>query len=298
MISIIITAWREPKTVSMLVKDIEEEISGLNEEFEILLTCPDEETKQAGIACDSLGLVKWVQDKQKGKPQALNKAIDKAEGEILILTDGDVIVGKEAIAKLLKGFQNPEVGAVSGRPIPINSRSNIFGFWAHLLTEVGAHEQRMEKYRNGEFLDASGYLMAVRRKLLGLIPGNALADDAVISRMIWARGAKVDYQPEAKVYVKYPNNLKDWLLQKKRSAGGFIQINDLIGSSAGVKSKRFLEEISGIFRVLSYPDNVQEFVWTLELVAVRLYLWLLIFWERKVIHKSFESTWVRIESTK
>lgn len=298
MISVIITAWRESKTVFELIKNIEDQASKIRDKIEILLTCPDKETKDAGVKADRLGIVDWVQDKGEGKPQALNKAIARATGEILVLTDGDVSIGKGAIVELLKDFRDIEVGAVTGRPIPLNPKTNMFGFWSHLLTEVGAHQQRLKKQKEKGFMDASGYLMAVRKDLVELIPSNALADDAVISRMVWANGQRIVYCPEAKVYVKYPSNFRDWLAQKKRSAGGYTQINDLARLNKGNRSIRFWEEISGISGVFSYPDNFREHFWMITLVAARVYLWVLIFWERRVIKKSFERTWVRIESTK
>jgi len=289
MISIIITARDEPETVAQLVADLEKEIPNLGEHFEILIICPDEKTKKAALKNDCLDLVKWVRDKGKGKPAAINIGLKKAKGKILIMTDGDVVIGSGAIGYLLARFNSPRVGAVSGRPVAMNSKNNLFGYWAHLLTEAGAHQQRLEQEKKNAFVDASGYLMAVRKGLVTAIPADSLADDAVISRITWDKGYFVRYAPKARVYVKFPDNFSDWLIQKKRSAGGYFRADKMRG---------FLKESWGIWRALSYPRGVKELFWTFLLILARLYLWLAIFWERKIINKPFNQTWVRVESTK
>ena len=69
----------------------------------------------------------------------------------------------------------------------------------------------------------SGYLFAFRRALIGDIPIDALAEDAVISHEIADAGYRIRYAPEAQVSVRYPTTYRDWLRQKVRSAGGYAQ---------------------------------------------------------------------------
>lgn len=297
LISIIITAWKEPTTVQQLVLDLESQIQNRGEQFEILLLCPDKQTADSGIEADSLGILQWIMDEGVGKPVALNLAFSEARGNILILTDGDVKVGQNAVEELLGGFAGSEVGAVTGHPVPINSRKTMFGYWAHLLTEAGAHVTRLRHQYKKEFLVCSGYLMAIRAGMVESIPENILVDDAYISHVIWNKGDKVVYVPDAKVYVKFPTNFADWLKQKKRSVGGYVQLDELL-ESRGETMRSFGKEVGGIIDAIKYPETFIEYWWTLLLVLAKLYLWLLIFWERKIIHKSFEKTWVRVESTK
>ena len=62
--------------------------------------------------------------------------------------------------------------------------------------------------------------------------------------------------------------------------------------------RSFTQEVFGIFDVLSHPRNLKEIYWTIKLIFLRLYLWLLIFNDTYIRKKKFEETWVRIESTK
>jgi len=296
-ISIIITAWKEPSTVWQLVLDLEAQIQDRVEQFEILLLCPDEQTANSGIGADSLGILRWIKDEGRGKPVALNIAFSEVQGNILILTDGDVKVAQNAIGRLIGGFTSSRVGAVTGHSIPINSRKTMFGYWAHLLTEAGAHRKRLRQQQEGKFIICSGYLMAIRFGIFDKIPENSLVDDAVISHKIWNAGFGIVYAPNALVYVKFPTNFGDWLRQKKRSAGGYIQLPGLVTVKKD-NMRSFLKEVWGIWDALSYLRSLRELRWTFLLVLARLYLWLLIFWEQKIMKKSFEKTWARVESTK
>ena len=113
MISIIITAYKEPNTVGRCIESIINQ--QIKDKFEIIVVCPDEETKKEALKFKN---IKHIQDPGLGKPTALNLAFKEAMGDILILTDGDVFLEKESINKILIQFNNKNVGAVSGHPIP------------------------------------------------------------------------------------------------------------------------------------------------------------------------------------
>lgn len=297
-ISIIITAWKEPRTIGPLVSTITSQIQKIkNKKFKVLLVCPDEETRIAGLNSDKYGLVQWVKDEQKGKPLALNNAFRLAKGAWCITTDGDVLWNENALEQMVDEIENKKNwGAVSGHPVPVNSRNNLFGFWAHLLTEM-AHRQRLDRVGNGRFIVCSGYLMAIRKDLFEELPSDVLSDDALISYVVNKKNQKIGYAKNALVLVKFPENLKDWIKQKARSGGGYAQLSKFIEIPKDVM-RSFKNELLGIFDVFLYAKNVKELYWTALLIFARAYLWLKIFWERKIINKSFSKTWVRIESTK
>lgn len=302
--TIIITAKNEPETVAKLVAQIENQMAKLSKKFEILLVCPDEKTRDSGISQDKLQVVEWIKDKGEGKPAALNLAFNKAKGEILILTDGDVRLGDSALEELICGFgrdrsrpvpTDGEFGLITGRPVPVNTRSNLFGYWSHFLT-FAAHQQRSQRTKNGDYLDASGYLLAVKKKLVSPMPKNILVDDAWLSRQVWNQGQKIGYAPKAKVKVKFPTNLADWITQKKRTTSGYVQLDGINASLDHMRG--FFQEAKGFYLALSYPQNIKELVWMLLLVIARTYVWLAVFWERKILGKPYSGNWKRIESTK
>ncbi len=290
MISVIITAYKEQKTIEKAIESI---LPQLKNKDEIIVVCPDKETEKAA---KKFKRIKHIKDPGKGKPAALNLAFKKVKGEILILTDGDVYISKNAVKEILKPFKDNKVGAVSGRPVSTNPKDSMFGYFSHLLTDAGAHEERTKRQKENKYLICSGYLMAIRNSIIKKIPENSLSDDAVISNIIYSRGYRIKYAAKAVVYVKYPTNFKDWLKQKKRSAGGYLQIKELTNNKDQMRS--FIKESSGIIAAIKYPKTTKEYYWTIKLILARLYLWFIIFIDIKLKKKEFSKIWKRVETTK
>lgn len=292
MISIIITAYKEEKTIGKAIQSFLD--NNLKENYEILVLAPDDATLNVVKEYSKKNKnVFAIRDKGKGKPCALNQVFKIAKGNILVLSDGDVCVNKNSINKLIDYFKDKKIGAVSGHPISVNSRKTKLGYWSHLLTDI-IHKRRLKALKIKKRLYCSGYLYAIRKNLIKSIPENTLSDDALISHLIYSKNYKISYSPDSEVYVKYPDNLTDWIKQKRRSAGGYNQIKKWIKQDM----RSFTKESLGIFQVLKYPKSLKEFFWTFELIFVRIYLWFLIFLDINLKKKSFEKIWVRIESTK
>ena len=288
-VSIIITAYREASTIGRAIEALRPQSTGA----EILVVCPDDETAAASAAYEEVTIVR---DPGKGKPAALNVALQQAGGEIIVMTDGDVYVGDDALPALLAPFDDPQTGAASGRPISTSPRDTMLGYWSHLLTDAGAHVERAMREKNAQFMVCSGYLYAIRAGLIDTIPEDALAEDAVVSHLIGQQGYRIRYAAEAMVFIKYPDTYRDWLRQKVRSAGGYAQ--PIIANSP-LRMRSFRHEaIAGAQRALKYPQNLKEFVWTLVQFMARLHMWLLILWRVRVLKTPLTTLWKRVESTK
>jgi len=302
MISIIITAFKEPICVAKAIKSIVRPFySGIPDDFELIQISPDEETLRSGA--EAASGEKWcrgkyfqIKDPAKGKPFALNLGFKKARGEILILTDGDVYFDKGAISHLLSAFHDPKVGGVSGRPISNDPKNTMMGYLGHLLADA-AHHKRSVILKNNNMFPLSGYIMAIKN--IGFIlPENCLADDAYISYFLFNNGYKLKYQPEARSFVKYPKTLSDYFKQKQRSLGGYVQLFEYGVVRKETISRSFFQELQYFWFPLKYATNFKELYWSLLFYPIRFITWLKIWWDRKILNKSFKSTWVRIESTK
>jgi len=292
-LSVLITAFREAATIG---RAIEAFLLQLPPDGEILVVCPDPETT---AVVDNYAARypagRHVADPQRGKPAALNVGLNTARGEIVVLSDGDVTVAEDALALLMAPFADPQVGAVSGHPLSLSPRDTMLGYWSHLLTE-GIHQIRLARDRAGQFLVCSGYLFACRRALIGHLPEDALAEDAVISHRVASQGYRVRYAPRAHVFVKYPTTYRDWLRQKVRSTGGYAQ--DYVRKAPVRMRSVWLEMLNGTRLALRYPRNPREFLWTLLLFAARLHMWLLVFVKVRLLHRPLAALWQRVETTK
>ncbi|MBS3112459.1 glycosyltransferase [Candidatus Woesearchaeota archaeon] len=295
MISILITSYKESRTIGKAIEAFNNQ--KIKENYEILVASPDFETGTVVMKYASMfPNIRWIQDKRKGKPAAINLLLKEAKGDILFLSDGDVYVSDNSVNDLLEHFKDPKVGIVSGRPVSLSPKNTMLGYWSHLLTNEAAHATRIERTQKGEFIVCSGYLFAIRKKFQ-YIPEDLLSEDAIMSHLMWQKGYKTNYEPKAEVYVKYPTNFKDWIIQKKRSAGGYQQISKYFKNPPIMRS--FSKEIiNGWYKPLKYASNTKEFIWSLALYPARLYLWLKIFMDINNKHFNLLDIWKPVESTK
>lgn len=314
MISILITAMREEANIGKGIKTL---IGDYRGELEILLSIPDEPTFAAAMrAATELGLADRVKrsplsldGKPKGKPMELNHLMDMAQGDIWFFGDvGDTWFGDRVIPKLLKHFDNPQVMAVTGRPRSADSKDNMMGYFGNLLADAAHHRRTVDLTSNATgkslalvhkqpFFPVSGYLFAMRKSDIRS-PNDCLVEDAYFSYEIFNRGGIIAYEPTAEVFVKYPQTLADYFKQKKRSTGGYVQLWQYGIVRSDTKTRSFSGELSYFWFPIVYARNLSQIIWSLLLYPIRLWLWIIIFWERKILKKDFARTWVRIESTK
>lgn len=167
-----------------------------------------------------------IEKERKGKSSAINLIIKNAKSDLIVQTDGDVIVDGSAVRELLNHFKDKSIGAVSGNPIPIIPKNNLFYDWTIMsYRKIGEiREQEMEKKTYNIHL--SGYLIAFRKEALKEVPFVKGAVDAWMGKIIRGNGYRLAYEPKARVYVKTPLNIKDFLIQKVRVRVGFSGLKE------------------------------------------------------------------------
>lgn len=298
MISIIITSANEAGIIARAIDAVLNQ--KIKEEYELIIAAPDIETKKLVLEYKKkFTQIKYFKDKGVGKANALNDLFKSkiAKGRILVLTDGDVYVGEDSINSLLEEFRDEGVGCVSGRPVALNDKSTMTGYFSHLLLDAGAHKIREKLSNKNKFLECSGYLFAFRNNLIERIPVD-VAEDSIIPYLLWKKGYKIKYAGNAKVYVKYPENLENFVRQRKRAG---------VGSHSKLKRhhkdfprvKTFKNEvIKGLPAALRYPKNLKELYWTCLLFFIRFYIWFIYYFEAIFRKREYTDKWERIESTK
>ena len=152
-----------------------------------------------------------VQPERRGKASAINLFLDEASGDVLILESGDTVPAPGTLDKLIAPFENPEVGMTGGRPIPVNQRDNFIGFTVHLMWLLH-HKIALETPKLGE--------LVAFRNFVHQIPQDTAVDEASIEAIIKEAGFKLRYIPDAIVRNKGPENMKDFLKQRRRIAAG------------------------------------------------------------------------------
>ncbi|MGD9276224.1 MAG: glycosyltransferase [Candidatus Pacearchaeota archaeon] len=292
-ITFLITAFKEPKTISACIESVLNQKT--SKEYEILISAPDDETLNAAKKYKDKN-IKIFRDPGRGKSYALNLIFSKLKTDILILTDGDVYVGENSVESISNLFLDPEIGCVSGRPVPQENKKTKYGYWANFLFD-SAHRLRKAAFLDNKFLECSGYLFAFRKSFIKKIPLD-VAEDTVIPYLFWQRGYSIGYAEDAKVYVKNVDNLKDWIDQKIRTSKAHETLERYVDTKTTPRVKSFKTESKGINWLLTYPDSFKEFFWSLQLAFSRFYMWAVVLFHTKFAKKNYTDAWERIESTK
>jgi biofilm PGA synthesis N-glycosyltransferase PgaC len=147
------------------------------------------------------------QEKREGKNSAVNAFMATAKGEVLVLVNADNNLAEGALAHLVSHFDDPKVGVVGGRPMPVNRRDTIAGFAVHMLWDMH-HRLSLIYPKVGEAI--------AFRNLHIQIPAGMQSDEDLIRMDLEKRGYRTEYEPEAIVINKGPETVRDYWKQRTR----------------------------------------------------------------------------------
>jgi len=266
--TLLITSFHEPDTIGRAIEHAQNQKTDYD--YDILISAPDSETlaiaESYALLSDNIKLFK---DEGKGKSKAINDLLPKITSDILILTDGDVYINDNAVESIMKAFENPEIGCVSGKVVPTNDPTTRYGYFAHTLA-MGADLERQRRYKKGLFLETSGYLFAYRTILISSFPTD-VAEDAIIPLIINDLDWRIGYVPKAIVWVKYPETIDDFVKQKVRTAKAHANLTKYFPNANKMKSFSN-EALRGLPMVLG--KMFMEIGWTFQLMFLRLRIWM------------------------
>lgn len=189
----------------------------------------------------------------RGKPAALNAALEVASGEILVFTDVRQAFEPNAISELIANFSDPKVGAVSGE---------LFfreGSETTIKTEMGLYWNiekwvRRTESRIHSVAGATGAIYAARRELVGPIPESVILDDVLIPMRAVLAGYRTVFDSSA---VAWDTVSKDLAQEKKRKVrtllGNYQLFHLLPGLAIPGRNPIYFQFISHKFLRLLVP---------------------------------------------
>lgn len=288
MITVGIPTYNEEKVIEATIDSVLTQISPEDEVIVVASGCTDNTVPLVqNIANQDKRIRLITEDERKGKASALNLIIQNAKSNIIVQTDGDVVLASNAINQLVKHFENPKIGGVSGKPVPVIPKDNLFYDWT-IMSYRKIGEVREAATKQGTFWHLSGYLLAFRKEALPSVPFAKGAVDAWMGRIIQQNGYRMVYEPDAEVFVKAPLTIKDFIAQKARVRAGYYLI------PKGPRTVR--GEIAWLPREF-FKIPLQRWHRFLTSGIVYLYSWLK-GWYMAKTNKSLQDIWKVPESTK
>lgn len=127
-----------------------------------------------------------LQPERRGKPAALNRALEHATGDIVLLTDAHTHLAPGSLRVAVRHFADASVFAVTGRWA---EASSVYDRYEHVL--------RLLETRSGSTAGVFGGILAVRREHVGRFPQDVVNDDLWLLLRLVRAGGRVVYEPRA-----------------------------------------------------------------------------------------------------
>ena len=159
-----------------------------------------------------------TEPERRGKSSAINKFIAASKSDLLIIESGDTIPAKDTVEKLIIPFKESEIGMTGGRPKPENDPRTFIGYSVNLLWNLH-HEMALISPKLGE--------MITFRRIFEQIPDESAVDEASIEAIMRDNGLKLKYIPDAIIHNKGPENIKDFIIQRRRIESGHLWLKQM-----------------------------------------------------------------------
>ena len=225
-VSLVIAAYNEEKVIrekieNSLVLDYP------RDKLEIIVVSDgsSDATHAIASAYADRGVVALHTPERRGKTAALNRGVNRAQGEIVVFSDANNDFSPNALLALVRHFADPSIGGVSGlKQIKAAAgRESTTGDSLYWRYESAL---KLAESRLGSITGGDGEIFAVRRALYSPLDERIINDDAAITFAIVGQGRRVLYDLDARSYEYASKNIVDDFFVKVRMvAGGFQTVS-------------------------------------------------------------------------
>jgi cellulose synthase/poly-beta-1,6-N-acetylglucosamine synthase-like glycosyltransferase len=224
-VSVVIAAYNEEKVITGTVESV---LDNGYEAFEVIVVDDGSKDHTLEILRQRFGAdarVTILTQPNEGKAAALNHAISRAANDIVVALDADTIFRRGTIGKLVRHFQDPRIGAVSGNARVGNRNRWITRFQA-IEYIYGFNLDRRALDLLNAITVVPGAVGAWRKDLilqLGGFSPATLAEDTDLTLAIRRLGYTIRYEEEAVAYTEAPEDTRSLARQRFRWAFGTLQ---------------------------------------------------------------------------
>jgi len=163
------------------------------------------------------------QPERQGKTAALNRGMRFISSPIVIFTDANTMINREAIMEIAGEFSDSKVGCVAGeKRIAAKEKDGATGggegiYWKYEST-LKALDSRLYSA-----VGAAGELFAIRKELFEEMERDTLLDDFILSLRIAQKGYKIAYCDKAYAIESASASMNEEEKRKVRIAAGGLQ---------------------------------------------------------------------------
>jgi cellulose synthase/poly-beta-1,6-N-acetylglucosamine synthase-like glycosyltransferase len=171
---------------------------------------------------------------RRGKIAAINEAMRSVSADVVVFSDANTFLRRDAVRKLVRNFADPRVGAVSGDVVLTGERAALAGS-EDLYYRYERHLQRLES-EIGSLVGVDGALYALRRELFTPPPSDTILDDMAIPMAVLRSGHRVVFEADALAEEAGSGSSSEEFWRKVRVVAGAVQF--LVRADSGVPAAR------------------------------------------------------------
>lgn len=157
-----------------------------------------------------------------GKISAVHRSILEVKTDLIVFTDANTFLNKDALVLMCRHYANPIVGAVAGeKRVMIEKSADATageGFYWKYESKLKTWDSELHSV-----VGAAGELFSIRKDQYEAVPSNSVLDDFMISMRIAEKGFLIVYEPDAYAQETSSANVGEELKRKIRIAAGGIQ---------------------------------------------------------------------------
>ena len=226
-VAFIVAAYNEEDVIKQkIVNSLEQDYP--KDKIEFLFITDGSSDRTAEYITQSPGIRLLHRPERGGKAAALNRAVSETKQDIVIASDANTILNRDAVKNIVRHYRSEKTGGVAGEKKVLSATG---------AEDVGAGEGLYWKYESAlkkldadfySVVGAAGELFSLRRTLYEDLPHNVILDDFVLSLRVTQKGYRIRYEPEAYAMELPSFSMKDEQKRKVRiAAGGFQSIGML-----------------------------------------------------------------------
>ena len=163
------------------------------------------------------------QPERQGKTAALNHGMQFVKTPLVVFTDANTHVNREALREIVHAFANPKVGCVAGeKRINVQAKDNAASGGEGIYWKYESTLKKLDS-RLYSTTGAAGELFAIRSELFEEMATDTLLDDFILSLRIVMQGYTIAYCTNAYATESGSADMLEEEKRKVRIAAGGLQ---------------------------------------------------------------------------
>jgi cellulose synthase/poly-beta-1,6-N-acetylglucosamine synthase-like glycosyltransferase len=244
-VSIIVPAYNEEAVIRVKIENLLS-LEYPREKVEFIIVSDGSSDNTVKIASEyrKKGITVIDFPQRRGKPAILNDIVPKVKGEIVIFSDASSLLSKKSISKLVRNFNDPDVGCVCGDYKFSFTDCSLRGKGESLFVKYELFIKRKEA-QIGSVLGLHGALYAIRKNLFQNLAIDTINDDYILPAKIVLMGFRSVFEQEAVAFEKEGLSVNAEFERRVRmSAGNWQMLHQLKSLLNPLRGMIFVEFLS------------------------------------------------------